>query len=254
MRHLAQPPWHRHVLPMIYTAASKALRSLAAPAMRRVFWKTLGLTILALIAMWFAISSSFTHWALPWFSGFMPWDGTLPEWTGWFSLFAAIAAGAGLAAGLAFLLGPVSALIAGLFLDDAAEELEKSEYPSDPPGTELPIGEAILLSVKFAGVVILGNLLALALLLVPGINLIAFFVVNGYLLGREYFEFAARRFGSEDHARMLRSKYSLTIFMAGLVIAVFLAIPVVNLMTPIFGAAMMVHLHKAIAARGVPIR
>ena len=113
----------------------------------------------------------------------------------------------------------------------------------------MPIGEGIWLSLKFAGVVILGNLVALALLLVPGINLIAFFVVNGYLLGREFFEFAARRFGSEGAVRELRSKHSATIFGAGLVIAAFLAVPILNLLTPLFGAAMMVHLHKAIAAR-----
>ncbi|TCD16058.1 sulfate transporter family protein [Oricola cellulosilytica] len=234
---------------MIFSSASKALRALADPAMRGVLWKTLGLTILALIALWFAIASGVTELALPWVSDMVAFNYSLPEWTGWISLFTAIAAGIALAAGLAFLIGPASALIAGLFLDDAAEHLEKAEYPSDPPGKALPIVEGVWLSVKFAGVVVLGNLLALALLLVPGINLIAFFVVNGYLLGREYFEFAARRFGSEETVRALRSKYSGTIFGAGLVLAAFLAVPVVNLLTPLFGAAMMVHLHKAIAAK-----
>jgi CysZ protein len=240
-----------HVRAMIFSAAAKALRSLPDPAMRSVFWRTLGLTILALIALWFAISSSFVNLALPWVSGLSPWDFALPEWTGWISLFGAIAAGIGLAAGLAFLVGPVSALIAGLFLDDAAETLERSEYPTDPPGTAMPIAQGVWLSIKFAGVIILGNLVALALLLVPGINLVAFFVVNGYLLGREFFEFAARRFGSEEEVRMLRSRTSGTIFAAGLLIAAFLAVPIVNLMTPLFGAALMVHLHKAIAVREV---
>jgi CysZ protein len=247
--HLAASAANIHVMDMVFSSASRALRAITDPAMREVLWKTLGLTLLALVALWFAIASGATELALPWLGGLMPWEVTLPEWTGWVSLFAAIAAGIGLAAGLAFLLGPVSALIAGLFLDDAAEHLEKSEYPDDPPGRAMPIGEGIWLSIKFAGVVIIGNLLALALLLVPGINLIAFFVVNGYLLGREYFEFAARRFGDEEHVRMLRSRHSATIFGAGLVIAVFLAVPIVNLLTPLFGAAMMVHLHKAIASR-----
>lgn len=218
--------------------------------MRSVFWKTLGITILALIAAWFAISSGFEYLALPFFDGLTPWnEAAMPEWTGWISLFAAIAAGIALAAGLAFLLGPVSALVAGLFLDDAAEHLERSEYPDDPPGRELPIGEAIWLSIKFTGVVILGNALAFALLLVPGVNLIAFFIVNGYLLGREYFEFAARRFAGDEEVRALRAQNSGTIFGAGLVIAVFLAIPVVNILTPLFGAALMVHLHKGVQAR-----
>ena len=60
-------------------------------------------------------------------------------------------------------------------------------------------------SAKFFVVVIVGNLIALLLLLVPGVNIAAFFVVNGYLLGREFFEFAAMRHRSPDEAKALRS-------------------------------------------------
>jgi len=234
---------------MIYSSLVLALQSLLHPGMRSTFWKSIGLTILALVGAWFAISSGFTELAIPWVSDFFQLDYELPKWTGWISFFALMAAGFGLAAVLAFLIGPVSALIAGVFLDDAAEALEETYYPDDPPGKAMPIAEGIWLAIKFTGVVILGNLFALFLLLVPGINLIAFFVVNGYLLGREFFEFAARRFGTDDYARMTRSKNGVTIFGAGLVIAGFMAIPILNILTPMFGAALMVHLHKAIAAR-----
>ena len=103
--------------------------------------------------------------------------------------------------------------------------------------------------MKFFGIVVLGNVIALLLLLVPGVNLIAFFVVNAYLLSREFFQFAAMRFRSEAEARALRRRHSGTIFLAGFVIAAFLAVPILNLLTPLFGAAMMMHLYKAIAAR-----
>ncbi len=103
-----------------------------------------------------------------------------------------------------------------------------------------------ILSVKFMGVVIVGNIVALLMLLIPGVNIIAFFVVNGYLLGREFFEFAAMRFRPEMEAKALRSKHSTTVFLAGLIIAAFMAIPILNLLTPLFAAAMMVHLHKAV--------
>jgi CysZ protein len=108
---------------------------------------------------------------------------------------------------------------------------------------------ALWLSLKFFAVVILANLVALLLLLVPGVNIAAFFLVNGYLLGREFFEFAALRFRSEEDARALRRRHAGTVFMAGLVIAAFLAVPLLNLLTPLFAAAMMVHLHKALSAR-----
>lgn len=236
---------------MLFSAARAALGEILDPAMRRVFWKSIGLTIAGLVAVWFAIRALFETVAIPfvseWITGFgLP---ALPEWTGVLGLVAAIIAGIGLAAGLAFLVAPVSAAIAGIFLDDVADHVERQDYPDDPPGKPMPLGPSIWLSVRFFGVVLLGNLVALALLLVPGVNLIAFFVVNGYLLGREYFQFAAMRFHDEASANRLRSLHSGTVFAAGLMIAAFLAVPLVNLLTPLFGAALMVHLHKAIARR-----
>jgi CysZ protein len=173
----------------------------------------------------------------------------LPDWAGWFGVIAALVAGIGLALALALLIAPVTALVAGLFLDDVAEAVERETYPQDPPGRAMPALAAFVTTLKFLGVVLLGNLVALLLLLVPGVNIGAFFIVNGYLLGREFFEFAAMRFRSEAEAKALRRRHAGTVFVAGLAIAAFLAVPLVNLLTPLFAAAMMVHLHKAVAAR-----
>jgi CysZ protein len=231
---------------MILDATRLALTNLFAPETRAAFWKTLGLTLLILAALWVALRETFAYYIWPWFADFFP---AMPEWTGWLTLIGAIAASIGLALALALLIAPITALIAGLFLDDVAKVIETRDYPADPPGTEMPLGRAMVGSIKFLGVVIIGNIIALILLLIPGINLIAFFLVNGYLLGREFFEFAAMRFRSPEEARALRSKYSSTVFIAGLVIACFLAIPILNLLTPLFAAGLMVHLHKAVSKR-----
>ena len=232
---------------MVIASARRALGELPDPALRRVLWKSIGLTLAGLLAAWFAIRHAARWAALPYLeafvAGFAP-----PDWTGTIGLLAAIAAGIALAIGLAFLVGPVSAAVAGIFLDDVAEHIERQDYPDDPAGRPLPPGRSILLGVRFFGVVVVGNLVALLLLLVPGVNLIAFLAVNAYLLGREYFQFAAMRFRNEESANALRSRHSGTVFLAGLVIAAFMAVPIVNLMTPLFGAALMVHLHKAIEA------
>lgn len=211
-----------------------------------MFWKSLGLTLLVLVGLWFAIRSLFIWLALPWLDSLVP---GMPEWAGWMSFVLAILAGIGLALALALLISPVTAVIASLFLDDVAEVIEKKDYPSDPPGHAMPLGEALVSSVKFFGVVILGNMIALLLLFIPGVNLIAFFLVNGYLLGREFFEFAAMRFRTPADARAFRAKHGSTVFMAGLVIAAFLAIPFLNLLTPLFAASLMVHLHKSVSKR-----
>ncbi len=231
---------------MILDAAGLALRNLFAPETRSVFWKVIGLTLLVLAGLWFALRETFVAFAMPWVDALMP--GT-PEWAGWLTFIFGIFASIGLALALALLLSSVTAIIAGLFLDDVAEVIEKRDYPADRPGTAMPIGAAMLASLKFFGIVLVGNFIALLLLLVPGVNIVAFFLVNGYLLGREFFEFAAMRFRSPEEARLFRSRHSGTVFAAGLVIAGFLAIPFVNLLTPLFAAGLMVHLHKMLSAR-----
>lgn len=231
---------------MIIDAALKALKRLFTPEFRVVFWKTLGLTLLLLTGLWISIRQIFLSYAWPWMEQLLP---GMPAWAGWLGIVAAIAAGLGLALVLALMIAPVTALVAGLFLDDVAEIVEREDYPLEASGTPLPIGRSVIVSLKFLSVVILGNIVALILLFVPGVNLIAFFVINAYLLSREFFEFAAMRHRSEVQAKELRSHYGVTIFLAGLLIAGFMAIPLVNLLTPLFAATMMVHLHKAISQR-----
>lgn len=230
---------------MIFDAARTAALELLSPPFRAVFLKTFGLTLLALVALWLGLTSLLEWLALPWLQTLLP---GIPSWAGWLGgIIAAIA----LAFGMALLIAPVTAVVAGLFLDDIAEVVERTDYPGDPTGRAMPALRSLVLSARFLGVVILGNIVALLLLLVPGVNIAAFFIVNGYLLGREFFEFAAMRFRGEDEARALRRHYAGTVFLAGLLIAAFLSVPLLNLLTPLFAAAMMVHLHKAISVREV---
>lgn len=231
---------------MILESALKALKRLFSPEFRSIFWKTLGLTLLLLIGLWASLRQIFFSFAWPWIENIIP---STPDWVSWLGIITAILAGLGLALVLALMIAPITALIAGIFLDDVAELVEKEDYPQESVGTSLALGRSILVSVKFLIVVIVGNIFALVLMFIPGVNLVAFFVINAYLLSREYFEFAAMRYRSEADARALRSHYGFTVFVAGLLIAAFMAVPILNLLTPLFAAALMVHLHKAISLR-----
>ncbi|WP_428699222.1 sulfate transporter family protein [Stappia sp.] len=217
------------------SAALRALSQIFEPPLRAIFWKTLGYTLVLLVLVWAALNGAVaTLVTLPY-----PWlETALSLLTGIGAIFL-----------LGFLVAPVTAIIAGILQDEIADVVEKGDYPADSPGRAMPLSKALPQAIKFAGIVIAGNLLALLLLLVPGVNLIAFFVVNGYLLGREFFEFAAMRFRSPEEARALRRAHSGTVFMGGLVIAGFLAVPLLNLLTPIFATVMMVHLNKRLTYR-----
>ena len=218
---------------MIFNSASTAFSQLFSPSFRTVLWKSLGLTIALLIGLWFAFDLAYSSFLLP-MIGIESWMASILAWL----------LGAGLVLGLGFLIAPVTSIFGGFFIDDIAEAVEQKHYPNDPAGQPLETSKAALLSLKFTLLVISTNLLALLLLLVPGVNLMVFFVANGYLLGREYFQFAALRFMSPSDADNLRHRNKGIVFVAGLVIAGFLTIPLLNLLTPLFAAAFMMHVFK----------
>jgi CysZ protein len=224
-------------------AAVKALSQIFSPAFRGVLLRSVALTLALLAAVWVLL-----FWLLGWL---------VDVDTPWLETALQIITGIGLLVGLGFLVAPVTAAFAGLFLDDIAEAVERADYPHHPPGRAVPLGEGLLATLRFTLVVIGVNILVLLLLLVPGINIFAFVVANAYLLGREYFEAVAMRFHSRETAVAMRAENSTRIFLAGVLIALLLAIPIVNLLTPLFATAFMVHIYKGlpqphIAARTTP--
>ena len=215
-------------------AAARAFRELFTPEFRAVLFRSLGLTIALLVAVMVVLQALFA---------------TLVVLPGWLETAIQIIGGLGLLIGSVFLLAPITSLIAGLYLDDIAGEVERRTYPNDPPGAELPILGSIWIALKFTIVVVLVNVLVLVMLLLPGVNVIAFFVANGYLLGREYFELAALRHLPAKQVKALRKAHRGRIFLSGLVIAAMLAVPILNLLTPLFATAFMVHTFKDLMAK-----
>ncbi len=225
---------------MIIEAARLSAREIFKPRFRSVVWKSLGLTILLFIGMWIGLEMLVSTYLFPFLAGW-PWVTTIILWL----------LGAGLVVGAGFLLAPTTAIFAGLFLDEIAEHVEETHYAHQPRGNALPIGPSIWLAIKFTALVILINLAALILVVFFGFGVIVFFVVNGYLLGREFFQFAAMRFRTEAEANTFRKKHSFEVFLAGLVIAGVISIPLINLFAPVFAASLMVHLHKGLSGHGI---
>jgi CysZ protein len=233
---------------MLIQSVFAAAREVFSPALRRILWKSIGLTVALLILVWLGLTKLFDI-----FFTNHDLSATYPI----IDSFAFFLAGFGLFVALIYLLPAISAIVAGYFLDDVAEVVERRSYPADPPGQPLPFGKAIFYGLRFAGLSLLVNLVALLLFFIPGINIGVFFIANAYLLGREYFELAAGRFWSAEDVAHLRAEHRGTVLAAGAVVAAVVLVPVVNLITPIFGAALMVHLHKKLTqnpAKRMPLR
>jgi CysZ protein len=228
---------------MLIRAALAAWRQVLSPPLRWVLFKSLALTFALLALIWFALTR-----LLNLYLEGNPLSADYPI----LDSLASILAGAGLFVGLWYLIPPVSAVVAGYFLDEVAEIVERNDYAGEPAGQPLPTGRALLYGLRFAGLSLLVNLAALILIFVPVVNIGAFFLANAYLLGREYFELAAGRFRPMDEASRMRVANRGTVMAAGAMLAALVLVPFLNLLTPLFGVALMVHVHKRLAARALP--
>jgi CysZ protein len=212
-------------------AAYRALGDITAPEFRGILWKAIGLSLLLFIIVFAAVLSLF------WFLTLFPWP--------WVETIAAIGAGLGMIVLFFFLMVPVTAMFAGLYLDDVAERVERNHYPSDVPGKPQPALKSILGAVQFGLFVLLVNILALPFVF-TGFGAIVLVVINAYLLSREYFEMAALRFMDRADAKALRQSNGAQIFAAGFLPALLALVPIVNLTLPIFATSYFVHLFKQV--------
>jgi uncharacterized protein involved in cysteine biosynthesis len=226
-------------------AVFKSLHQMFSPPFRMVLLKSAGLAV-----MFLTVAVIVLFRLLEWLSGAgMGWlEGTIGSMAhgplavlGW---IVAVALGLGLFTGVVLLVPAATALVAGFFADEIAERVERSHYPADPPGRALPLWHAAIESAKTALLALAVYLCALPLFLFAGVGAVLFFVATAWLLGREYFELAAMRFHPVAEAKALRRRHQATVFTAGLFIAGFVSIPILNLATPLFGTTLMVHVHK----------
>jgi uncharacterized protein involved in cysteine biosynthesis len=149
---------------------------------------------------------------------------------------------------LAWLLFPgVLALVNSLLLERVAALVDRRYYPSLPPARQQPVMEAVVAGLRLVGLTILLNLLALpAYLFLPGVNLFLFYGINGFLLGREYFELVAVRRMPMPAARDLRRRHRLLVLLAGAIIVFMTTVPILNLVMPIVATAFMTHLLESL--------
>ncbi|MCP3462178.1 sulfate transporter family protein [Bradyrhizobium sp. CCGUVB23] len=231
-------------------AAVKALSQIISPPMRSILWRSIGVALVLITVLAVGLQrllSWFATYGEVWLEGLLGpgWHSAL-EVLSW---IVSIAAGLGVVFGGILLMPAITSLVASLFVDDVADHVEREHYPAERPGVALPFTMAIHEGVKTALLTILVYLIVLPFVFLAGAGFLIFFIATAWLLGREYFELAAMRFRPPEEAKAMRRDNAATIFAAGLIIAAFVSIPIVNLATPIFGMAFMVHMHKRLSGR-----
>ena len=235
-------------------AAVKALSQMFTQPLRHVLLKAVGLALLLIVIIGIGLQRVFAALAENGATWAEQTSGIAPH-TAWATLawVLSILAGLGIVTGALFLMPAVTAFVGSFFVDEVAEVVERAHYPAEPAGRSLPLFRALIEGVKFALLALAVYLCALPFLLLAGLGVIILFLANAYLLGREYFELAAMRFRPPAEAKALRKANRTYVFLTGMLIAVFVSIPLLNLATPIFAMAFMVHIHKRVAGRRVEL-
>lgn len=211
------------------TAFFRALGDVLSPELRSVLWRALGLTLLLFIAVLVGVQmllAVLTEFSWPWA------DVVLGLGTGLVLLVAFF-----------FLMAPVTAAFAGLFLDHVAVKVEQIHYAADRPGKPLPALQAILTGFRFLIVVLVVNLAVLPTVLF-GIGAAVLLLANAYLLSREYFEMAAMRHMPVEDARSLRKANAVRVTLSGFIPAAFALVPVANVLVPLFATSYFTHIFK----------
>ena len=228
---------------MIFNDFAKALGQLDDPRFRRVLALGVGLTLALLFAVYAALLG-----VVNWFTPdeiTLPWVGTV-EWVddllSWGSiLFMTVLS--------MFLMVPVASAFTGFFLEDVAQAVEDRHYPHLPAAPRIPFAESLQDSLNFLALMVIANLLALVVYFLVNIfSPVVFWALNGFLLGREYFQLVAMRRLGRAGAKALRRKHGLAIWVAGILMAMPLTIPIVNLLVPVLGAATFTHLFHRLQA------
>jgi len=158
---------------------------------------------------------------------------------------------------LALLLFPaVLGITMSIFLDVVADAVEARHYAYLPKAPGQGFWSGLWTGIRFALLLIGVNLLLLIVWAVMAVTVVLaplvpalFFIVNGYLIGREYFETAAFRRYPPAQVAALRQAYSGRLWIAGIAIAVMASVPILNLLAPLLATAMMVHVAHDVAVR-----
>ena len=209
----------------------KGVSQLRDPSAKKVVLISVGASVLAYIVLFGFINLALNHISV--FQ--VRWIEYLSDFLGHFA-----------AVMLSWLLFPatISAII-GLLLENIASAVEARHYPDLPPISNPPLFSSLVISGKFLVLLLVLNIGLLFLLFTGPMYLVLYYLINGYLISREFFDLVAlRRLPAGEGWRVgeLRKKYKYRLIFIGIIFVFLMKVPIVNFVVPIIATATMVHL------------
>jgi CysZ protein len=215
---------------MFTRAFARTLRTTRSPHFMGLLMKTALITLLVFILFVAGFAASMRSFDL-----------TQGGWMEW-ALDILLTFGAGF---MGWMLLPILVpAIAAFFQETIANSIERQDYPDYmPPAAQRPFVQELVEDFKFVLLIVVVNLVFFVTYFIPIVGLFTYYGVNGYLIGREFFETAAARHIGKKKAKALRREFPAPAFLCGALIVLCTNVPFLNLIAPFIGVAIMVHLY-----------
>jgi len=201
----------RFDLPML-SALSRAFAQVPRREMRGALLRSVAWACLAFVLLWWGLAALIHHEL----ARDQPWIEILARLLGAFA-----------APVVTWLLFPsVVQMILGCYAEAIIQAVERRHYPHLATPSKSRRMANLWSGIRLALIGLVLNIVALPLyLLFPGLNLVLFFGLNGYLLGREYFDVVALRRIDWRAAQRLWRGHRVTFILTGVVVAGMFALP-----------------------------
>ena len=217
-------------------ALARGFAALGYPKCLLIVLASAILSVLLAVGLWYLL-----HWAI--------FDWKYFNW-GWVNWLLRNFGGLALFFLMLILFPALMAIVISCFFDVIIDEVERRNYPDLPPKRKPAPGELVAYILKFTLMILAVNLVALPFyLLLPGVNFLIAWTVNGYIFGREYYEAVAMRRLAPREMRALRRQHGGRVFRAGFLLAVLKTVPFLGLVIPVVGCAYLTHLFHAMPWR-----
>lgn len=226
---------------MIALALNRSWQQLLHPKFRSVFLTAVAAAAATLVLLTFALNA---YWpdTVTFNSEWLSWLNDLGDWLSSIGFWAVVGVGS-------YLLFPgIVTMVMGVLADKICEAVEEEYYPNRLGTRKVPVADVVISAAKLTLIMVALNLLfaipyVILFFLTGGLGFIVLFIlVNGYLLGREYYEMVAIRHVDRHRVLHSRLEHSGKTFVGGAVIAGMFMVPFLNILAPIIGAAFMTHI------------
>ncbi|MCC5955982.1 MAG: EI24 domain-containing protein [Natronohydrobacter sp.] len=149
-----------------------------------------------------------------------------------------------------FLMAPVASLFTGLHLHAVTDSVEARHYPRLAAPRPQTTQKLWLDSVNYFGMVFFINIVAFIGITLFGMiwGIALFWALNGWLLSREYTTMISERRADATAIKAFNRAHRRQLLLAGIVLAILLSVPFLNLLMPVIGVAAFTHLIHALTA------